>query len=501
MSFYLSSRKLDITSGDDLSCVINEEDAKEHGVSAGNSIEIRLEGISESIIVVVDITNTLVEPGQIGFFEDVWNKYNLHFGIAVEIDFLSPSQAIASIKKKLNGEELSYEDFYLIMRDISNGKLDSLLTAYFAASGYSPGFNEQEILYMTKALADTGDKLHFDGIVADKHSIGGVAGKGITPIVVPIISTFKGIIVPNTSTRAVTSASATTDMLEVIMPMSFSREQLEDMIRKSGVFMVWGGGLALAPADDEIIEVQKPLGMESIDKFVSSIVAKKIAQGVNYVVFDVPVGKGAKITEKEFPKVKNTFEKICKYFKINVYVHKRKVYGIDGFAVGPSLECREFLRVYERHPNRSIQLEKDSLELAGKLLELCKVVELGNGYDAALEKLQNGEAYSKLKEIIYNQGGNPDIKSDQLELGGMVEDIFATNDGMVTHIDNKKIFKVCKSLGNPRIKEAGVYFHKIVGDKVKKGERIATIYATSDSRMELGKKVWESENPVEIMTA
>lgn len=498
MSFYLSSRKLDISSGDTVACVINELDAQEQGVRAGDSVLITWNNLPEPIVCVVDTTDTLVSEGEIGFHEDDWDKAKLEHGTPIEINFVEPSEAIKSIRKKLKGEKLDYNDFYVIMKDISNGRLNNILTAFFAAAGYNPGFDEQEILHMTKALSQTGEILKFDGIVADKHSIGGVAGKGITPLVIPIVATFKELKVPNTSTKAVTSASATTDMLEVIMPMSFNRIQLEKMIEKSGVFMVWGGGLALAPADDEIIEVQKPLGIESIDKFVSSIVAKKIAQGVTHVIFDVPVGPGAKIDDEEFDLVDKTFQKICKEFGIKVIVHKRNVNGIDGYAVGPALECREFLRVYEKHPRRSLKLEDDAIEIAGRLLELCGLAEVDKGKDLAREKLDNGEAYAKLKEIITNQGGNPDLKSDNLELGGITEDIFAYKDGKISLIDNKKIFTVCKSLGNPRVKESGIYFYKVVGDTVAKGEKIATIYATSESRMSLAKKVWEKEKPVEI---
>ena len=498
-NIYLSIKKLNIVSGDDLSCILNEEDANEYGVRAGSEMLLTWRGLKAPIVVNIDTTDTIVSPGEIGVYEDLWKEYDLDDIDVVKLSFIEPSKAIASIRKKLKGEKLDYEDFFIIMKDIANGTLGEILTTYFASAGYSPGFSYEEMLLMTKALANTGDKLKFDGIVADKHSIGGVAGKGITPIVIPIVATFPEIKVPNTSTRAVTSASATTDMLEVIMPMSFSKLDLEEMMEKNNAFMVWGGGLSLAPADDEIIEVQKPLGMESIDKFVSSIVAKKIAQGVNHVIFDVPVGDSAKISEEEFPIVKETFEKICDEFGIKVHVYKRKVYGIDGFAVGPSLECREFLRVYERHPQRSLQLENDALQMAGKLLELCGVVSVGDGYSLAKERLEDGTAFAKLKSIIEQQGGQSDITSDDLEFGGITYNIVAKEEGKIESINNKKVFQVCKALGNPKIKEAGIYFHKVQGDVFKKGDTIATLYATSNARLNLGLKVWETERVFNIL--
>ena len=309
MSDFLKAKKLDITSGDNLICLINDKDAEQYGVglNRGDRVELKIDNVEKPIIVVIDTTNDFVNEGQIGIYEDIWQKYGIEDDAVVELKLFNKSEAIEAIKKKLAGEELSYEDLYVIISDIASGHLSKIFKTLFIASGYSPGFNDQEIKHMTKALALTGEVLKFTGITADKHSIGGVAGKGITPIVVPIIAA-NGIIVPNTSTRAITSASATTDMLEVIMPMSFKKEQLEAMIEKSGAFMVWGGGLDLAPADDEIIKIQKAIGIESIDKFVSSILAKKIAQGVNTVIFDVPVGKGAKITEEEFDEVKTKHE-------------------------------------------------------------------------------------------------------------------------------------------------------------------------------------------------
>ncbi|MBN1331732.1 thymidine phosphorylase [Candidatus Dojkabacteria bacterium] len=490
MKFFLAAKKLDINSGDELICIINEADANEYGVgvNVGDRVSIKWSGLAEPLVATIDTTQTLVDEGEIGIYEDIWQKNAIKDKTVIEISLLDQIESAVSIRKKLLGEKLDYKDFFYIMRDIANGKLNEVLIAVFIAAGYSPGFDKGEILLMTKALAMTGEILKFQGTVADKHSIGGIAGKGVTPIVVPIVAA-NGVIVPNTSTRAVTSASATTDMLEVIMPMVFNRRQLEEMVDKNGAFMVWGGGLDLAPADDEIIRYQKHIGIESIDKFVSSIMAKKIAQGVNHVIFDVPIGPSSKIHEGEFDKVKNMFDLLGMEFGVKVNVYKRQVMGIDGNAVGPALECKEFLRVYEQHPQKSQQLENSALEMAGILLEMVGKAQKGGGFDLAQETLYSGKAEKKFREIVEAQGGDVEVTSDSLEVGGIVYEYKAPRSGVLESINNKRIFEVAKALGNPRIKESGLYVHMQPGQQVKSGDLLATLYAASDIRLELGKKV------------
>ncbi len=494
MKFYLVAKSIDLESGDQLICIINNLDAEQYGVglNAGDRVEINWNGLEKPLIVTIDTSTSIVKEGEIGIYRDIFEKYHIPDGEVITVKLLDKPESLGAIKKKLTGGKLNYQDFYSIMRDITDGKLSDILTSFYIAAGYSPGFDIEEIKLMTKALAMTGDILKFPGIVADKHSIGGVAGKGVTPIVVPIIAA-NDIIVPNTSTRAITSGSATTDMLEVIMPMSFEKRELENFIDEIGAFMVWGGGLDLAPADDEIIKIQKFLGIESIDKFVSSILAKKIAQGVNHVVFDVPVGKGAKIHSEEFDEVKDMFEMLGKEFGINVFIYKRDVSWIDGNAVGPSLECMEFLKIYEQSPDRSEYLERVSLEMAGLLLEGINKAPAGKGYELAKETLVSGKAHQKLKDIIRVQGGDPDVTSKSLELGGMVYEYKAKKSGTLVGIDNKRIFEVAKALGNPRIKEAGIYLEVQANQEVKAGDILARIYATSDIRLELGKKVIEQD--------
>ena len=123
--------------------------------------------------------------------------------------------AIDAIKKKLVGKSLSYDEIFSIMDEIANDRLSPVLTTYFAAAGFKEGFNNEELYSLTRAMVATGPKLHLKGIVADKHSTGGVAGTRTTMILVPIIAAA-GFQIPKTSSRAITSPAGTADVMEVL---------------------------------------------------------------------------------------------------------------------------------------------------------------------------------------------------------------------------------------------------------------------------------------------
>lgn len=500
MVFYLRARELDVETGDVLIATINEKDADLHGVTAGQQVQIGWG--HNTMVATINITENKVQPGEVGFFRDAWERFESQEGDPyeiVQVRILQEPDSVKHIVKKLKGGRLSFEEMYEIMRDISSHRLGVIETTYFAACGYNPGFDEEEIYFATKAMAETGDILRFEGVVADKHSVGGVPGKGVTPIVVPIIASA-GLIVPNTSTRAITSASATTDMLEVIMPMVFTKEQIEAMVMKTGACMVWGGGLELAPADDEMIRVEKPLKIESFDKFVISILAKKIAPGIQYQLIDLPYGPGTKVKNpNDIEYVEKLFKEISAKFGIKLEVYKRKPVGPDGNAIGPTLECREFLRVLEQDSARSLQLEKVSLDMAGIILEMTDKAESGKGFDMAKEILVSGKALKKFKEIMEVQGGNPNIVSSDLKCGDLSHDLVSKKNGVIQYIDNKRAMDVCRGLGNPYIKESGIYFHKVPGQTVSVGEKLATIYATTQTRLEIGKGVWMESEIVNIV--
>ena len=183
-------------------------------------------------------------------------------------------QALKSIQKKLLGKKLNYKEIFAIMDEISHERLGEVLTTYFAASGYSKGFSYDEIYYLTKAMVETGERLKFSGIVADKHSIGGLPGTRATMVVVPIIASA-GFLIPKSSSRAITTPAGTADAMEVIAKVSFDEEKIYEIVKKTNACIVWGGSFKIAPADDEIIHVEEPLALESFDKILVSVMAKK----------------------------------------------------------------------------------------------------------------------------------------------------------------------------------------------------------------------------------
>src|SRR6185312_2165811 len=218
--------------------------------------------------------------------------------------------ALEAIREKLVGKKLNYKEIYAVMDEIAHKRLGDVLTTYFAASGYSKGFSAEEIYFLTKAMVATGEQLHFKGIVADKHSIGGISGTRTTMIVVPIIASA-GFTIPKSSSRAITTPGGTADDMEVIAPVIFSKEQIYKIVEKTNGCIVWGGSFNIAPADDVLIQVEAPLLFESFDKVLVSIMAKKIAFGSNHVVIDLPYGKLVKVHNlSDAEELKKKFEQL-----------------------------------------------------------------------------------------------------------------------------------------------------------------------------------------------
>lgn len=406
--------------------------------------------------------------------------------------------ALNAIKKKLLGRSLNYREIYAIMDQISHKKFGNILTTYFAASGYSEGFSNQELYYLTKAMVETGEKLEFKGIVADKHSIGGVPGTRTTPIVVSIVAAA-GFKIPKSSSRAITTPDGTADDMEVLAPVELTEKQIYEVVDKTNGCIVWGGSFKIAPADDIIIQVEKPLMFESFDKILVSIMAKKIAFGSNHVVIDLPYGKSVKVhTLKDAEQLKSKFLFLAKEFKIKMRVLLHKTDEPAGKGIGPVLEIRESLKVLEQTKDRPLDLEIRALNLSANLLEICledspeelqKSIKqiYGNAYGWALDLLQSGRALEKLKQIIKAQGGNPNVKSTDLKVGKYLLEENADKAGTIKEINSKNITSIAKILGAPKQKGAGIYLNKKIGEKFAKDDVLYTLFSENVYNLKEGK--------------
>lgn len=394
--------------------------------------------------------------------------------------------AVKAIQKKLLGKHLNYQEIYNLMDEITHERLGDILTTYFVASSFVEGFSPDELFYLTKAMVETGTKLHFDGIVADKHSMGGVAGTRATMIVAPIVAAA-GFKIPKTSTRAITSPGGTADVMEVLANVTFAPHEIEDIVNKVGGCIAWGGKhLGIAPGDEIMIRIEEPLSFESFDKVIVSIMAKKIAVSTNHLILDIPVGPTMKIKHlKDAQKVAHKFKTLGEKFGMTVVADINETLEPAGYGIGPFLEARDVLSVLEQQMNRPRLLEERSIRLAGKLLDICfaKAGIHKHGEEEAKRILSHGLALRKFKEIVKAQGGDDQISTFTMKTPAHIQEIISYQSGTINHINNFNLNAIAKVLGAPADKYAGIYLHKKLGDYSNINEPLFSFHSTNKHKL------------------
>ncbi len=459
--------------------ILNEEDAKDLGVFVSSRVKLTHAG--HEITGIVDTTETLVQEGEIGVMKEVNQTLNLSDGDLVEVRSGRRPVSVEFIKKKLDGNTLKDSEIYSIIYDITNNNLSTTELSAFVTGGYINGYTIEETVALTRSMVKTGQQIDFGDDIVDKHCIGGVAGNRTTLIIVPIVAAA-GLTIPKTSSRAITSPAGTADTMEVLASVEFSVEEIKEIVTTTNACILWGGAVNLAPADDKIIRVEYPLSLDAEGHLLASVMAKKVAIGSDYILIDIPVGKGAKISET--PRARNLAHKFIEIGKrLGVSVECLITDGSSpiGNGIGPALEARDVLDVLDN--KGPLALMNKSLELAGKILELSGRVEKGNGRNIAEEILTSGKAKEKMREIIEIQGGNPNIKPSDIEVSDKQHTVTSIRKGKVRFIDNKVISSIARAAGAPRIKTAGIYMHVGVGDSVKVGDPIFTIYAGDEGKL------------------
>jgi AMP phosphorylase len=483
----LKSKFLGLETGGKSVVIINKEDAGEIGIrSLGR---VRLQFGKKELTAIVNISTRFISRNFIGVSEEVSEKLGLKDGDELEVEIASFPISLNSIINKLKGRKLNYEEILQIVKDVVDGNLSEIEIAAFVTALNTYTLDLDEAASLATAMYETGDKLKISKkTIFDKHSVGGVPGDKTTLLVVPIVAAA-GLTIPKTSSRAVTSAAGTADRAETLMKVDLDIDEMRTVVEMTGGCFVWGGALRLAPADDIFIQVEYPLGIDPL--LLSSIMAKKKAVGANFLVVDIPTGRGTKIkTIGDANLLAKDFLEMGK--KLGITTKCAITFGEQpvGHTLGPALEAREALETIMKKKNVYDLIDK-AAHIAGMILEMGGKKD---GEKLAREILKSGKAEEKFREIIGHQQGDVEVKPEDIHIGDYGFDYHAERSGTVLWINNQSLVEIAKMAGCPKDKGAGVYLYKKMGDSTKKGEKLFTVYAEKNIKLARAQKIIEEND-------
>ncbi len=472
--------------------IINKTTAKELGIHPNERVLIQNPKSKKDFATIVNVVTDMVHKKEIGISSELKKSLQITDSSKLKVILAPTPISINFIKKKLSGKTLSKKEIYQIIKDIVENELSEPEIALFVSAMQQKAMNKKETIYLINAIRDTGEALNLKNkIIVDKHSIGGVAGNRTTPIVVSIC-TAAGLVMPKTSSRAITSAAGTADVIEIIAKVDFSMNELKKIIKKANACLVWGGGLGMVPADSKIIKVEKLLKIDPKAQLLASIIAKKLAVGSTHILIDIPYGKSAKVTKQKALELKKDFLSLAKFFKKKMIVLLTPGNEPIGKGVGPALEIRDVIRILDPTKQGPGDLEKKSLLLAGAIFEVTKKTKKGKGVFLAQEILYSGKAFDKFKQIIKAQGG----KVKEPKLGKFKKEILSIKSGKIKEINNKAINSLARIAGSPEDKGAGLDLFIKTGEKIKKRDKLLTIYAESKQRLKAALYFYKKNKPI-----
>ncbi len=444
------------------------------GFQALSKVEIRVNGYTLlAVLNVVDDSN-IVHPGELGLSEQAFDFLKASEGVVVKVNHAEVPQSMDAVRRKINGDRLSKEDFAAISRDIVELRYSKMEMAAFLVATGQNNLDRDELLYLTRSMLESGERMNWhEGLVADKHCIGGIPGNRTSMLVVPIVAAH-GMLIPKTSSRAITSPAGTADTMEILANVNLQPEQLLEIVRSERGCLAWGGTARLAPVDDLLISVERPLGIDSQGQMVASILSKKLAAGSTHLLIDIPVGPTAKVRHmRQALALRKLFEFVGDRLNIHLEVMITDGRQPIGLGIGPVLEARDVMKVLNNEMDAPSDLRQKALHLAGRIIEFDPDVRGGQGYAIARDILESGRACAKMKTLIQAQGA----KTIDLEPGRLCHKVCADQSGVVTHIDNFQTAKIARIAGAPMVKKAGVDLLKKLGDPVCKGEPLFQIHA------------------------
>ena len=483
----LKARLLDIQAGGRRTAILDDDTASLLGVHSSDRVKLTYK--DAHLIAIVNIAGNFPLKC-VGLYEEVSRQLDVKNGEPVEVQLAEIPEGLRYVQAKIAGRRLREDEVRTIVKDVVGRHLSDVELASFVTALHIHGIGMDEIEALSKAMVETGSTLSLNkNPILDKHSVGGIPGDKTSILLVPIIAAAD-LVIPKTSSRAITSAAGTADRVETLCPVNLTVEEIKEVVDKTNGCLVWGGALDLAPADDLFIQVEYPLAIDPL--LLPSIMSKKKAIGATHVVIDMPTGRGSKIkTIGEAHALAYDFIDLGK--RLGIDVQCAVTFGEQplGYAIGPALEAREGLLA--TMGNGPADLREKATDIAGILLEMAG---FKNGKQRAEDILKSGKAERKLREIIEAQGGNAKIRPEDIKLGHKRAEIATEVSGRVLWINNKRITQVAREAGAPKEKGAGVVLQVKLGQQIERGESLLEIYAERSTKLASAIELAESLQPI-----
>ncbi|MBR6949571.1 MAG: thymidine phosphorylase [Bacilli bacterium] len=401
------------------------------------------------------------------------------------------------INKKRLGKELSYSEIDKFFNAYLDGDIKDYQMSALLMAICINGMTDEEVFALTKVFIDSGDVLDFSGIIdnmVDKHSTGGIGDK-TTLVIAPIVAAC-GVPVVKMSGRGLGYTGGTIDKLESIggFKTNLTDEQIIKQVKDIGV-VITSQTANLTPMDKAIYALRDVTGtVSSIPLIASSIMSKKIAGGADKILIDIKVGNGALLnTKKDAKELSRLMREIGKIYQKEVVTIISDMNTPLGYSIGNSLEVLEAIDILKGKEIDS-NLYDLCISLASSMVSLSKGIDKAAAAKEVFEALNKGRAYQKFLELVKYQKG--DLK--KCTVSEKVKYIKSPKDGFVDSINALELGKLSVALGAGRVSkedkidfEVGIKLKKLVGDEVKKGEVLATIYYHKDFEMPKVESIFE----------
>ncbi len=403
-------------------------------------------------------------------------------------------RAVDIIRKKRDGEKLSREEIRFFIEKFVDGEIPDYQMSAFLMAVFFRSMDFEETTALTDAMMHSGTVLDFSDIPVpkvDKHSTGGVGDKISLPLA-PLVASC-GVAVPMISGRALGHTGGTLDKLESIpgFRTDLSPDEFHEAISKVGVAII-GQTEDIVPADRRMYALRDVTAtVESIPLISSSIMSKKLAEGIDGLVLDVKTGSGAFMRNYDDAlKLAQTMVAIGKGMNRKVTALITNMNQPLGRMVGNAVEVLESVEVLQNSGPHDVR--ELTLALGARMLLIAGVSDtLEDALDLLEKKLSTGEAYEKWVQMVENQGGDPNSIFKPDFIGTKYGDVVASDrEGILQRFDTLQIGLAASVLGAGREKAEDVVDHKVgivvlkkVGDRVDKGEPVFEVRGNDRDRM------------------